>query len=149
MAMVGPGGGWKAFAVFALATAFASATQDIVADAWRIESAESDEEQGLLTSAFQLGYRAALLFADSLILFLAARIGWVNSYVVVRAGDGRGAGRDLRGHRAFADRRPATQAASGRWRPSGACAASSTRWWARSSPSSSSTASWPCSCSPR
>jgi len=82
MALVGPTGGWKAFAVFAVVTAFASATQDIVADAWRIEAARTDEEQGLMTSAFQLGYRAALLFADALILFLAARVGWVNSYVI-------------------------------------------------------------------
>lgn len=81
MAAVGPGGGWRAFAVFAVVTAFASATQDIVADAWRIEAARTDEEQGLMTSAFQLGYRGAILFADSLILFLAAKVGWVNSYV--------------------------------------------------------------------
>src|SRR5690606_24872962 len=53
MAFVGPSGGWRAFAVFAVITAFASATQDIVADAWRIEAARTDEEQGLMTSAFQ------------------------------------------------------------------------------------------------
>ena len=55
----------------ALFVAFASATQDIVIDAWRIESAANDEELGLLTSAYQLGYRIALLATDALILIAA------------------------------------------------------------------------------
>ncbi|KAK0350890.1 hypothetical protein LTR94_027179, partial [Friedmanniomyces endolithicus] len=61
MALIGPEGGLGLLGAAALVTAFASATQDIVADAWRIESAETDEDQGLLTSAFQLGYRFAIL----------------------------------------------------------------------------------------
>ena len=44
---------------FALVVAFASSTQDIVIDAWRIETAESGEELGLLSSAYQFGYRVA------------------------------------------------------------------------------------------
>lgn len=80
MAAVGPAGGLTAIGIFALIVAFASATQDIVVDAWRIESAESGEELGLLSSAYQLGYRAALLVTDALILAVAARIGWANSY---------------------------------------------------------------------
>ncbi|HEY0646934.1 AmpG family muropeptide MFS transporter [Phenylobacterium sp.] len=82
MAAVGPSGGLLAFAGFALLVAFASATQDIVIDAWRIERAESDEDLGLLTAAFQLGYRAAILATDAWILLAAARIGWNNSYVL-------------------------------------------------------------------
>lgn len=82
MAAVGPAGGLTAIAGFAVLTAFASATQDIVVDAWRIEAAETGEELGLLSSAYQLGYRAALLATDALILAVAARIGWANSYVV-------------------------------------------------------------------
>lgn len=85
MAIVGPTGHLAAFAVFTLAAAFASATQDIVIDGWRIESAAQDEELGLLTAAAQLGYRAALLATDALILFLAAKIGWPSSYVVAAA----------------------------------------------------------------
>jgi PAT family beta-lactamase induction signal transducer AmpG len=81
MAIAGPKGGLTAIGVFAVVTAFASATQDIVIDAWRIESSEGAEELGLLTSAYQLGYRAALLVADALILAAAARIGWANSYI--------------------------------------------------------------------
>ena len=59
------------FGGLALVVAFASATQDIVIDAWRIESADNADQQGLLTSASTLGYRGALLVTDSLILILA------------------------------------------------------------------------------
>src|SRR5215475_6763731 len=65
---------------FALVIAFASSTQDIVIDAWRIESADDREEQGLLASAYQFSYRLALLTTDSLILILAASLGWRMSY---------------------------------------------------------------------
>jgi len=68
------------FGVLALAAAFASATQDIVIDAWRIESADSNEQQGLLTSSSALGYRGALLVTDALILIIAAQVGWSLSY---------------------------------------------------------------------
>src|SRR5262249_18456246 len=60
--------------------ALASATQDIVIDAWRIEIAANDEELGLLTSAYQFGYRAALLGTDALILVAAEHLGWRTSY---------------------------------------------------------------------
>ncbi|MCE7032222.1 MFS transporter [Lysobacter sp. GX 14042] len=68
------------FGALALVVAFASATQDIVIDAWRIESAGSPEQQGLLTSTSTLGYRGALLVTDALILIIAAQVGWVASY---------------------------------------------------------------------
>lgn len=80
MALVGPEGGLGLLTWAALLVAFASATQDIVVDAWRIESAESEEELGLLTSAFQLGYRFAILAANSLILFVAEGLGWNGAY---------------------------------------------------------------------
>ncbi|MGA0606031.1 AmpG family muropeptide MFS transporter [Phenylobacterium sp. VNQ135] len=82
MAAIGPQGGLLTFAGFALLVAFASATQDIVVDAWRIERAESDEDLGLLTAAYQLGYRIAILATDALILIAAAKLGWNNSYVL-------------------------------------------------------------------
>jgi len=81
MAMVGPEGGLTAIGAFALVTAIASATQDIVIDAWRIEAADDSDEQGLLSSAAALGYRAALIATDALILAVAARIGWPSTYV--------------------------------------------------------------------
>ncbi|UJB18633.1 MULTISPECIES: AmpG family muropeptide MFS transporter [Lysobacter] len=71
------------FGALALVVAFASSTQDIVIDAWRIESADSAEQQGLLTSTSTLGYRGALLVTDSLILILAAHAGWSLSYDVM------------------------------------------------------------------
>ncbi len=68
------------FGALALAAAFASATQDIVVDAWRIEIADDPEELGLLTSGTQFGYRTALLVTDALILILATYVGWSLSY---------------------------------------------------------------------
>jgi PAT family beta-lactamase induction signal transducer AmpG len=69
----------------ALIVAFASSTQDIVVDAWRIESADDGDEQGLLASAYQFSYRLALLTTDSLILIVAAAVGWRMSYGVYGA----------------------------------------------------------------
>jgi PAT family beta-lactamase induction signal transducer AmpG len=83
MAAVGTAHGLEAIGAFALLTAFASATQDINIDAWRIEAASDGEELGLLTSAYQLGYRLALLVADALIIAAAARIGWPTSYLAM------------------------------------------------------------------
>jgi PAT family beta-lactamase induction signal transducer AmpG len=81
MAHVGTDGGLAAIGAFALLTAFASATQDIVIDAWRIEAAASPDEVGLMTSAAQVGYRVALLVTDALVIAMAARIGWPMSYL--------------------------------------------------------------------
>jgi PAT family beta-lactamase induction signal transducer AmpG len=85
MATVGAAGGLTAIGAFALVAAFASATQDVVIDAWRIEAAEDADEQGLLASAYQLGYRAAMLATDALILALAARVGWPHAYLLYAA----------------------------------------------------------------
>ena len=85
MALIGPDGGAWVFGGLALLAAFASATQDIVVDAWRIESSEGGEELALLSSAYQLGYRAALLVTDALILILAAFVGWIVSYELMAA----------------------------------------------------------------
>src|SRR5215210_1169121 len=83
MASIGPGGGLVALGVAALVVAFSSATQDIVVDAWRIEAADSGEELGLLSSAYQLGYRIAVITSDALILFAAEHLGWPISYVLM------------------------------------------------------------------
>jgi PAT family beta-lactamase induction signal transducer AmpG len=80
MALIGPQGGIAPFAACAVAAAFSAATQDIVVDAWRIEAAETAEELGLLTAAYQLGYRGALYCTDALILLLAQFAGWPVSY---------------------------------------------------------------------
>lgn len=82
MAIIGPEGGLTALGIAALVTAFASATQDIVVDAWRIETAENDDDLGLLTSAYQLGYRFAILAGNALILFFATWFSWNGAYAI-------------------------------------------------------------------
>jgi MFS transporter, PAT family, beta-lactamase induction signal transducer AmpG len=85
MSLVGVGHGLGPIGAFALLTAFASATQDIAIDAWRIEAASDPDEVGVLTSAAQLGYRVALLIADAAIIAAAQRIGWSMSYLAMAA----------------------------------------------------------------
>src|SRR5690606_4191753 len=80
MPLIGPQGGLLVFGAFALVVAFFSATQDVAIDAWRIEVSRSAEELGLMSAAYQLGYRAALLITNALIFNLAARVGWELSY---------------------------------------------------------------------
>ena len=63
---LGPMVGW------ALAVAFASATQDIALDAYRIESAPVDEQPALAAS-YQTGYRLAMIWAGAGVLWVAAR----------------------------------------------------------------------------
>lgn len=53
--------------VFALLTAFCSATQDISLDAYRIESASADL-QGALAATYQTGYRLAMIWAGAALL---------------------------------------------------------------------------------
>lgn len=79
----GPTHGLATVGAFALLVAFASSTQDIVVDAWRIEAASDSDELGLLSAAYQLGYRAALLITDALILIVANHFGWPISYVTM------------------------------------------------------------------
>ena len=90
LALVAMGGtgtqaGLGRLGALALVVAFASSTQDIVVDAWRIESADGGEEQSLLASAYQFSYRLALLATDSIILLVAAAAGWRMSYGIYGA----------------------------------------------------------------
>lgn len=80
MALLTPKGHLHLFGAIALGVALASATQDIVIDAWRIECAESSDQLAILSAAYQLGYRTALLLTDALIFLVAAQIGWASSY---------------------------------------------------------------------
>ena len=57
----------------ALAVAFASATQDIALDAFRIESAGATQ-QAALAASYQTGYRLAMIWAGAGVLWVAA---WV------------------------------------------------------------------------
>ncbi|NMH67002.1 AmpG family muropeptide MFS transporter [Shewanella salipaludis] len=79
-------------ALFALMVALASATQDIVIDAFRIESAP-ERMQAALAAAYQVGYRSAMIVATAGALTIAAWIepasdsynlaAWQTSYLVM------------------------------------------------------------------
>ena len=59
--------------------AFASATQDVVVDGWRIGAAPV-ERQGMMSASYQLGYRIALLCAGAGALYIADFGGWKAAY---------------------------------------------------------------------
>jgi PAT family beta-lactamase induction signal transducer AmpG len=72
MALTDPAQHLRMLVIFALATAFASATQDIALDAYRIESAAT-EKQPALAASYQTGYRLAMIWAGAGALAIAAR----------------------------------------------------------------------------
>jgi PAT family beta-lactamase induction signal transducer AmpG len=72
MAVADPRTGLTAVVWCALAVAFASATQDIALDAFRIESADV-RHQGALAATYQTGYRIAMIWAGAGVLWIAAR----------------------------------------------------------------------------
>jgi len=82
---IGLNAGLVPLGILALIVAFSSSTQDIVVDAWRIEAAADGDELGLLSSAYQLGYRFAVLVSDALILIMASHWGWPISYAAMGA----------------------------------------------------------------
>jgi MFS transporter, PAT family, beta-lactamase induction signal transducer AmpG len=85
LSLTGPRHGLTIVGAFAVLVAFASSTQDIVIDAWRIEAASDSDELGLLSAAYQLGYRAAIIITDALILISANHLGWKVSYGMMAA----------------------------------------------------------------
>lgn len=66
-------------ALFALLVAFASATQDIVIDAYRIESAP-ERLQAAMAASYMTGYRLAMIMAGAGALALAAWLGSNSAY---------------------------------------------------------------------
>ena len=85
MAILGTASGLTILGAVALVVAFSASTQDIAVDAWRIESAKNRDDLGLLTSAYTMGFRTALLGTEAIILPVAQRIGWNASYAVYGA----------------------------------------------------------------
>ncbi|GAB3122655.1 AmpG family muropeptide MFS transporter [Novispirillum itersonii] len=71
-------------ALWAVALAFASATQDIVIDAYRVESLE-DWQLGAGAGAVVLGYRIGMIAAGGGALILADQFGWFVAYAVMAA----------------------------------------------------------------
>jgi PAT family beta-lactamase induction signal transducer AmpG len=71
-------------AVLAVAVAFLSASQDIVIDAWRVESLTGDQ-QAPGAAVYQSGYRIGMLAAGAGALFIAAYAGWFAAYATMAA----------------------------------------------------------------
>ena len=97
MALTDPRADLQAMVGWALLVAFASATQDIALDAFRIESAAASR-QAALAASYQTGYRLAMIWAGAGVLWLAARAellpaaeagyqqaAWSSAYLVMAA----------------------------------------------------------------
>ena len=69
-------------AILAVVVAFLSASQDIVIDAWRVESLTSDQ-QAPGAAMIQSGYRIGMLAAGAGALFIAASAGWFAAYATM------------------------------------------------------------------
>lgn len=82
MATIGPDHSLAQLAVLAVWVAFASATQDVAVDAFRIESA-SAEYQGVLAAVYIFGYRVALLVAGAGALYTADIANWETAYLAM------------------------------------------------------------------
>jgi len=97
MALTDPAAGDSSLVMMAFAAValgFSSATQDIVIDAYRIESAPADE-QAMISSTYIAGYRIGMIVAGAGALYLATYFGstkeaysysaWMNTYAVMAA----------------------------------------------------------------
>ncbi len=79
-----PGDAIYVVAAVGLLIAFASATQDIVIDAYRADTLRP-EERGVGSTATQVGYRLATWITGALALVLSDVIGWRNTYLLMAA----------------------------------------------------------------
>ncbi len=79
-----PDAGLTGTAFWAVVLAFASATQDIVVDAYRIESLD-EKRMGAGQANYVIGYRLACLLAGAGVLIMADHVGWFRAYAVMAA----------------------------------------------------------------
>ena len=84
MASYDPTASLSTVVLFAVVTAFSSATQDITIDAWRIEAIE-EEYQGSMAGTYQLGYRLGMILAGGGAFSLAHYYSWPVAYVCMAA----------------------------------------------------------------
>lgn len=82
---VSPQSGIGVIAIAAVICTFASASQDILIDAWRIEVADEETPIDLLSSVYQVGYRLAAILGGAGALIVAARVGWNTTFVALAA----------------------------------------------------------------
>ncbi|WP_133365085.1 AmpG family muropeptide MFS transporter [Qipengyuania sediminis] len=83
MSLLDPGSALGVFSLLAGLGAFASATQDIAINAWRIDVADERATLDILSTIYQMGYRLSSLVGGALALIIAARIGWPQTYLVL------------------------------------------------------------------
>jgi PAT family beta-lactamase induction signal transducer AmpG len=63
--------------------AFLSASQDVVADAWRTDLITAETERGMGYAVFVTGYRLGILAASPVALTLSDSIGWQRTYWIM------------------------------------------------------------------
>lgn len=80
-----PVGSLGMFSLLAGIGAFASATQDVVIDAWRVDVADDVATIDILSTIYQMGYRIAALVGGALALFMAERTDWPTVYLAMGA----------------------------------------------------------------
>ena len=81
MTMAGPGN-LLFLSLAALLVAFASATQDIAIDAYRIDAADP-EYQGAMAATYVFGYRVAMLVAGAGAFYIASYFSWEIAYLAM------------------------------------------------------------------
>ena len=85
MSTVKPADAPLTMAFFAVIVTIASASQDIVLDAYRIESFNS-KEQGAGVAIFVLGYRFGLVFSGAGAIWMASVMDWNSVYKIMALG---------------------------------------------------------------
>lgn len=83
MSLSDPASSIGLFSLLAGIGAFASATQDIAINAWRIDVADEQAPLDILSTVYQMGYRLSSLVGGALALIIAGRIGWPQTYLVL------------------------------------------------------------------
>lgn len=82
MSFLDPKNALSWFSLLAAIGAFASATQDIGINAWRIDVADDVATIDILSTVTQMGFRLASLVGGAIGLIMAARHGWPFVYVL-------------------------------------------------------------------
>jgi MFS transporter, PAT family, beta-lactamase induction signal transducer AmpG len=82
MSLHDPLQGLRMLAINAIAIAFFSASQDISLDAYRTDVLEN-REMGAGAAVFVLGYRIAMITSGALAFFLADRLSWPTTYLIL------------------------------------------------------------------
>ncbi len=85
MSLLEPKSELALFSLLAGIGAFASSTQDIAINAWRIDNADEKATLDILSAVYQMGYRLAALVGGAFGLIIAARIGWPQTYMLMGA----------------------------------------------------------------